>query len=185
LPEIAEDHWLPSWQIRAAWRSGLRRSGPLALLVGGLVSTILAAPAPLLVWNASPSSPIGLYALTSPNELHVGDKVIAWAPPEARALAAARGYAPANVPLVKRVAAVAGDRVCGEGRDLRINGHKAVLRRPVDGRGRPMPLWQGCGVLLAGQLLIMADAPDSFDGRYFGPIAQGNVIGKARLVWHP
>jgi conjugative transfer signal peptidase TraF len=117
------------------------------------------------------------------NDLHVGDKVIAWAPSEARVLAAARGYAPANVPLVKRVTAVAGDRVCGEGRDLRINGHTVVRRRPFDGKGRPMPWWQGCGMLLKGQLLILASAPDSFDGRYFGPIAQGNVIGKAWLVW--
>jgi conjugative transfer signal peptidase TraF len=121
--------------------------------------------------------------LTGPDDLRVGDKVIAWAPPEARALAAARGYAPANVPLVKRVAAVTGDRVCGVGRALRINGHTAALRRPVDGRGRPMPWWQGCGVLPAGQLLIMTEAADSFDGRYFGPIAQSNVIGRAVLLW--
>jgi type IV secretory pathway protease TraF len=121
--------------------------------------------------------------LTSPDDLHVGDKVVAWAPSGARALAAARGYAPANVPLVKRVAAIAGDRVCGEGRDLRINRHTVVRRRPVDGKGLSMPWWQGCGVLPTGQLLILTSAPDSFDGRYFGPIEQGNVIGKAWLVW--
>src|SRR5205823_5624512 len=51
-------------------------------------------PRPALVWNASPSSALGLYSVTSPARPRCGDLVIAWAPPWARRLAAERGYLP-------------------------------------------------------------------------------------------
>ena len=62
--------------------------------------------------------------------------VIAWAPAEARRLGAERHYLPSNVPLVKRVAAVAGDRVCAAGEAVFVNGRLATLRR-AQGRRRP------------------------------------------------
>src|SRR3546814_14105689 len=79
-----------------------------------LLSAVL-PPAPRLVWNASASAPQGLYAVTPGAWVEPGEMVIARVPLSYRQLAAARRYLPMNVPLVKRVAAYAGDRVCASG----------------------------------------------------------------------
>jgi type IV secretory pathway protease TraF len=113
-----------------------------------------------------------------------GDMVIARTPLSVRALAAGRHYIPANVPLVKRVAGVPGDRVCAAGVTITVNGRPLAARRASDRLGRPLPWWTGCRTLRDGALLlVMADTPDSFDGRYFGPTSPSDVIGKATLLW--
>ncbi len=155
-----------------------------AALTAGIVFTLLWPPRPVLLWNASASSRIGLYAVFSPRHLRAGDMVVAWAPGPARRLAAARHYLPANVPLVKRVAAVAGDRVCAKRRIIFVNGRPVALRLTRDPSGRPMPWWSGCHMLRAGETFLLSpDAPDAFDGRYFGVTRTSEIIGKARLLW--
>jgi conjugative transfer signal peptidase TraF len=136
------------------------------------------------VWNASASAPIGLYAVTPGATVEPGDMVIARVPDSSRMMAAERRYIPANVPLVKRVAAAAGDEVCALGREIFVNGTWVVERRASDAKGRSMPWWSGCVRLRGRQLfLLMADSPGSFDGRYFGVTDGGLVVGKARLLW--
>ena len=146
--------------------------------------TIAFPPAPRLVWNASASAPIGLYAVTPGATVEPGDMVIARVPDPSRMMAAERRYIPANVPLVKRVAAAAGDEVCALGREIFVNGTWVVERRAFDAKGRPMPWWSGCVRLRGRQLfLLMADSPGPFDGRYFGVTDGELVVGKARLLW--
>jgi len=152
----------------------------VALIGAGLV----VHPRPRLIWNASVSAPAGLYRVTPGATIAVGDMVIAKVPARFRALAAARHYIPANVPLVKRVAAGVGDQICALGRDLYRNGIWLADRRTVDGARRPMPAWQGCVRLRQGQyFLLMAASPLSFDGRYFGISDRRDIIGKADLLW--
>lgn len=151
--------------------------------IAALGATILAPPSPRLVWNVSPSAPTGLYVVAPGASLRRGDMAVARMPTPARALAAARHYLPANVPLVKRVAAIPGDTVCAAGTDVLVNGRRVARRRAHDGRGRPMPAWQGCITLQDGTLLLLMDAPDSFDGRYFGPTHARDILGRARLIW--
>jgi conjugative transfer signal peptidase TraF len=146
--------------------------------------TMAFPPAPRLVWNASASAPIGLYAVIPGAPVDAGDMVIARVPDPWRMMAAQRRYIPANVPLVKRVAAAAGDEVCALGQEIFINGAWVVERRVADAKGRPMPWWSGCVRLRGHQLfLLMAGSPASFDGRYFGVTKGGLVVGKARLLW--
>lgn len=141
-------------------------------------------PAPRLVWNASASSPIGLYRVGVAGALARGDMVLAWPPPPARAIGAARGYVPGNVPLLKRVAAVAGDRVCARGTDVLVRGRRIAVRRRADPSGRALPWWSGCVRLSAGEALLLSPGvPLAFDGRYFGPSAPGEILGKADLLW--
>jgi len=141
-------------------------------------------PPAIFLWNASASAPIGLYEIEHRAMVRRGDTVIAWAPAPARALASARRYLPATVPLVKPVAAIAGDRVCALGRAIMINGRLAAIRRWTDPSGRPMPWWTGCRLLGPGELFLLAAAvPEAFDGRYFGVTAGSLVIGRARLLW--
>jgi type IV secretory pathway protease TraF len=88
-----------------------------------------------------------------------------------------------NVPLVKRVAAAAGDEVCALGHEIFVNGRWIAERLAADGASRPMPLWSGCVRLRGRQLFLLMDAPASFDGRYFGVTEGGDIVGKARLLW--
>lgn len=169
--------------VRGRVRSAAASAAVFALCVA-LAATLLKRPPPLLLWNASASSPIGLYLVRRGVAPRVGDTVVAWAPADARRLAAERHYLPAGVPLVKPVAAVAGARICADGRTITINGGAAALRQPRDRAGRPMPWWSGCRRLHGGEVfLLSAKVSDAFDGRYFGVTRASEVIGSARLLW--
>lgn len=165
-------------------RARLRRQGlAVALLAGALGLTVALPPRPLLVWNASASAPIGLYGVTAPHDIAAGDMVIARLPAPWRALADARRYVPATVPVVKHVAAVPGHSICALGQEIFIDGRWVAGRRLADGHGRLMPWWQGCTTLRDGAVFLFSDSPASFDGRYFGPTQPGDVIGKAHPLW--
>lgn len=173
--------------LRAARRRRrmlVRRATLVALGCACLAATIVAPPLPRLVWNASASAPLGLYRVDPDAALARGDMVVARTPAATRALAARRRYIPGNVPLVKRVAALTGDQVCAAGALVAITGGPAVRRHVADRRGRPLPWWGGCRTLAPDEIfLLMPDAPDSFDGRYFGPSPAADVIGKAVPLW--
>ncbi|MBN2973551.1 S26 family signal peptidase [Roseomonas aeriglobus] len=165
-------------------RSKLRKRS--AITGGGIVILLASAalpPAPRLVWNASASAPVGLYGVSPGAAVDPGDMVIARVPEPFRRLAAERRYLPMNVPLVKRVTAIAGDEICALGQEIFVNGRWTAERRVADGQGRPMPAWSGCTRLRGGQLFVLMDNPASFDGRYFGATEGRDVIGKARLLW--
>lgn len=162
-----------------------RRWVPAGLIAFGAIAIQIAfPPAPRLVWNASASAPVGLYVVRPGAPVAKGDMVIARTPIAVRRLAAVRRYLPENVPLVKRVAAATGDRVCAVGMAVSVNGRRVAVRRAVDGQGRAMPWWHGCRTLKAGEtFLLMADVPDSFDGRYFGITGKADLVGKTHLLW--
>lgn len=151
--------------------------------LAGLAATLLWPPPVLFVWNASASAPIGLYRVHGGDRIRRGDMVVAWAPPQARRLSANRHYLPANVPLVKRIAAVGGDRVCAAGRSVTVNGRRAASRRRLDPRGRPLPWWTGCRILGSGDTFLLGSSPQSFDGRYFGITRRTALVGRAVLLW--
>ena len=173
-------------RIVAQRRRRRRRLG-LAALAGCVAIPVAACaiwkPPTLLVWNASASAPVGLYRLESGKDLLRGEMVVAWTPGPARLLAARRRYLPANVPLVKRVAAVAGDRICAAGSNVSINGRPVAMRQGLDAAGRSMPWWNGCRDLRAGEYLLLMDSPASFDGRYFGITREADLLGRAMLIW--
>jgi conjugative transfer signal peptidase TraF len=163
-------------------RLALAAFGSIGLLA--LLSTAILRPPPLLVWNASQSSPVGLYRIGPSAQVRRGAMALAWAPAPARRMASERGYLPLGVPLVKPVAAVAGDRVCAKGDRLFVDGRPAARRRARDPSGRALPWWSGCRRLGRGELLLLsAGVPDAFDGRYFGITRAAEVIGAARLIW--
>jgi len=154
------------------------------ILFWALTIQMIVPPAPRLVWNASASAPVGLYRVRPGAAPGRGDMVVAWMPGAFRHLAATRRYVPENVPLVKRVSGIAGDRICAGGMAVTVNGRRVAIRRARDGQHRPMPWWHGCRTLRAGEFfLLMKDAAASFDGRYFGITARADIIGKATLLW--
>ena len=159
-----------------------------AVLVAGtaaaaLLSAVLPLPR-LLVWNVTPSVPTGLYRIGDAAGLRTGERVALDPPPRLRDYLAARGYLPAGVPLIKEIAALPGDTVCREGLAITINGSPAGSARARDRMGRVLPAWQGCRTIAAHEIFAMnLRARDSFDGRYFGPLARDRVVGRARPLW--
>jgi conjugative transfer signal peptidase TraF len=154
--------------------------------LGGTVSalsTLVYSPPLLFVWNVSASAPLGLYRVGDAHNLPTGDMVIAWAPAEARSLAAKCGYLPLEVPLVKRIAAATGDAICASGAVVTINGRIAATRLARDARARLLPRWEGCVILHAHEYFLLMPNRWSFDGRYFGITRERDMIGKAKLLW--
>ena len=155
----------------------------MALLgIGSLAILFPKAGAPVLLWNASPSVPIGLYRLTSGAPLAEALAVIRL-PEPFRILAETRGYLRKGALLIKPVAAAAGDTVCRHGSLVTINGRIVARASAVDAGGRPLPAWAGCFRLAADQIFVLSADPDSFDSRYIGPIDRAHVVGFALPVW--
>lgn len=172
--------------LRSARAARRRRFRLLACGLAGVAAIGVSAALPrlpLLVWNVSASAPRGLYAVLPGARLERGAMVVARTPAAVRALAARRHYLPANVPLVKRVVALPGDHVCAPERWLYVRDRAAAKRRTHDAAGRPMPWWRGCGPLGQGEYLLLMPGEASFDGRYFGPVARADIIGKAVPLW--
>jgi conjugative transfer signal peptidase TraF len=151
----------------------------IAMLVG------LYVHAPLIVYNASGSAPLGFYYLENrlPSR---GEVAVIRPPPLLEALMAARGILPAAVPLVKQVTAVGGDEVCrsreGAG-TLAVNGRVVAEVLDKDREGRPLPSWDGCIRLVDGEFFLLQPHPHSFDSRYFGPVLRCDILGVARPIW--
>ena len=135
-----------------------------------------------LVWNASPSVPPGLYWITN-GSLKRGDIVLVELPEPYKSIADQRGYLPKNLPVLKRVRALSGDQVCWFGRTIFINGAAVSVAQLHDNRGLKLPEWSGCRTLKSNEVFLLTDHPNSYDGRYFGPVGRSAIIGIAHPVW--
>ena len=148
------------------------------------VAITIADPLPRLIWNASASAPIGLYRIHPDSDPPTGTLVAATPPNRLARWLSARGYLPDGVPLLKHVAAKAGQRICRIGAVVSVDARPVAATQARDRRGRPLPVWRGCHTLAAGELLLLNPAvPDSLDGRYFGPLPASAVIGRATPLY--
>lgn len=150
----------------------------LVLLGGAMID----GPA-LAIVNESPSLPRGLYLRNDPAAPERGAIVTVPQPPSVRAYLARLGM-PADVRLIKRVAATAGDAVCSDGRWLLAPG-RMVEVRGKDRIGAELPVWRGCRRLGADERFLLGDTPTSLDSRYFGPVRTAQIEGVYRetLTW--
>ena len=155
----------------------------LAFAGAAFTRRAIADSRPWIVWNASASAPIGLWRVHPGAAPRVGTMVLARMPAPVARLAAARHYVPATVPLLKQVAAGSGDTVCAIGRGISIDGRLVAIRLPADRSGRRMPWWSGCERLGPGRIFLLNPRPDSFDSRYFGPVDESAIIGRATPLW--
>lgn len=163
-------------------RAGYAGLAGVALLAIGFSTTF--HPLPRLIWNATASTPIGLYALRPVGRLQVSD-LVAVRPPEpvARFLAEG-GFLPRGVLLLKHIAALPGQTICRDGATVTVDHVAVGTAQDRDRLGRPLPLWSGCRVLETGEVFLMNPAvPDSLDGRYFGPLPLASVVARAVPLW--
>jgi conjugative transfer signal peptidase TraF len=136
--------------------------------------------------NLTPSEPVGTYRLVAGGAAR-GTLVWLKQPTGPRGAVLHR-YAPANILLIKRVAAVAGDVVQVEASGIRIGGtlwpDSTPLDRDVEGRSlNAYPF--GTYRVHAGQIWVLSQHARGIDSRYFGPVAIGSVISQLVpvIVW--
>ncbi len=111
-----------------------------------------------------------------------------------------RPYYPAGTLFTKAVAAIPGDRLTRLGRDFYVNGHYVSSGRETDSQGRPAALFtpppqplsmcpqlpldqQSCRevappLVPEGPLFVLGAHERSFDSRYWGLVAPGEILGR-------
>ena len=148
--------------------------------VMGVVITAFIPTQLRLVWNVSASVPIGLYRLSVPSSLAVGDLVAVMPDKPLADFLVERGYIGRGAPLLKRVMGLPGQQVCRADNAITVDGVRLGDALDRDRMGRALPVWQGCRRIANGDIFLMnPDVRDSFDGRYFGSIPARTVIGIA------
>lgn len=176
----------------------MRRRYVLVTVLAASLAAIATShdPAPRLVWNATASAPVGLYHVSPGATPAVGDMVLAKPDPALGRWLASRHYVPLGVPLIKPVAARAGQRLCRYGTHILLDGRMVAIARTADRAERPLPVWAGCRAIGPHEILLLnAQVADSLDGRYFGPVREQQIIGTvhplltraqpdAAFVWH-
>jgi conjugative transfer signal peptidase TraF len=136
---------------------------------------------PLLIYNPSPSVPVGFYwrAAGAPQ---LGDFVTVRAVRAAPLYARERGFTDRTDRFIKRLAAVSGQRVCANDNRVSIDRARVVHRLRADTMGHALPTWSGCRTLATDEVFLLGDTADSFDGRYWGPVQLKDIDGPWRPV---
>jgi len=88
----------------------------------GVAATAVIDMPTKLIWNASASTPIGLYAVQPIERLEVTDLVAVEAPEPLASFLAERGYLVPGTPLMKRVVGLPGQNVCRIGGTITVDG---------------------------------------------------------------
>lgn len=163
-----------------------------AVFAATVVGGTLAAREAGFVYNHSASMPIGVWKVRAGPATR-GDVVLV-CPADNALFRSARdakylmhGTCPGGfAPLLKPVAAVAGDlvRVTADGASVNGKPVENTRLQRVDGAGRLLPRNQvGSHIVGAGEVWLLSSYNAySFDSRYFGPLRSGEVRGIARPV---
>ncbi|PBB17374.1 S26 family signal peptidase [Mesorhizobium sp. WSM4313] len=165
----------------------MSRAACMAVALVAVAATI--APAfvdmpPLLLWNASASAPLGLYAIRKMAVPAAGALAVVQPPETVARFAAERGYLPLGVPMLKHIKGLPGQDVCRVGRAIIVDGTAMGTARERDRKGRALPDWQGCRTIAAAEIFVMnRGVQDSLDGRYFGPFPASSIVGRAMPLW--
>jgi conjugative transfer signal peptidase TraF len=141
--------------------------------------------------NITPSLARGFYIVSDSSAAHL----VEFCPQgEAATVSLERGYRTpggscpdGGSPLLKPIAAVAGDRVKVTSNGIQVNG-KLIPNSAAhvkDHRGRTLKPWpSGDYIVAQGRLWVISDFSDwSFDSRYFGPISCSLVRHRLRSLW--
>jgi type IV secretory pathway protease TraF len=115
--------------------------------------------------------------------IEVGSTVSFPAPPVAREYAIVRGGRGDATQFLKPLAAGPGDEICvfqtETGKWLLINKRIVLSLHAFDKQGNVLPnfMMDECRKLRSDEWLPIGIHPDSFDGRYFGPIRMEDIRG--------
>jgi conjugative transfer signal peptidase TraF len=105
-------------------------------------------------------------------------------PKAAQQMAERRHYLPADVPVLKHIAALPGTKVCEQRGAVTVNGKFMARALSHDTSGRVLEPWSGCRDLAETEFFLLNSLNRaSFDSRYFGPVQRSAVIGAAFPIW--
>lgn len=158
-------------------------------IVGAVAIAAIAVPAfvglpTAIIWNASPSAPIGFYQVRPADRLEIPDLVVVDPPEALERFVTERGYLPPDIPLLKRIVGLPGQTVCRINHTISVDDVVMGDALERDTFGRPMPIWRGCRRIVDDEIFLMNwDFENSLDGRYFGPIPASSIIGLAVPLW--
>src|SRR5262249_57864726 len=103
--------------------------------------------------------------------------LVVWAAPES-----IRSWWHSGTALLKPVAAIAGDEVCGVEGELFVQG-QAYGPIYTEAAGKPLPHLDGCQVVPEGTVFLASTQPKSLDGRYFGMTPITTLTAQAVPLW--
>jgi conjugative transfer signal peptidase TraF len=145
--------------------------------------------------NATASMPRGIWRVEAAGTRIARGEVVSICLPDTPVVreAAQRGYISAGgcpggrEPLLKPIAAIAGDAVAVTADDVAVNGEPLTDSAPLykDSAGRPLqPIPAGVYHVSAGTVwLLSGHDPHSFDSRYFGAVPVASIQGIAHPIW--
>lgn len=136
------------------------------------------AAAPLVIWNASASVPVGFHFIRRATP-QPGDLALVRLQKYHSDYAHRRGYMTGTPLLLKPVKAIERARVCRFGTFVLVSQKIVARARLRDPTGRLMPAWSGCRTLKPGELFLISSADPSFDSRYIGVIGASQLVGTA------
>lgn len=153
----------------------------LAAIAVGMLLVPIQSSSARFVWNVTASAPAGLYWIDH-GRWSVGDRV-AVAPSESLAADLdARAILNQGKLLIKRVAAGQGATVCRQGGVVTIDGKVRAIAQPASRGNHLLASWQGCIKLDAGDVFLLGDTRNSYDGRYFGVTSAEEILGAAQVI---
>lgn len=170
---------------RAVTARAIERSLFCALAGAAVLSALACIVASHLLWNWTPSLPLGLYWLSRSGRgrISAGALVAFPVPLHVRALVSERKYLPPGALLVKPIVALPEDRVCTEGGTLTVNGAALGVIATEDSAGRPLPQDRSCGPVPEGLVFVASHFATSFDSRTFGPVPLSDIRGTVTPLW--
>jgi len=136
---------------------------------------------PWLLYNHTPSVPIGVYRYAGRTPQR--DDLVAFLLPRAAHDYARQRGEPTDILLLKPVLATSGDHVSTLHGELRINGALIGAVPDTDSAGRTLPRWRDDRVLTDGELFVGSTRIEhSFDSRFFGPVHASQIVGVYRRL---
>ena len=138
-----------------------------------------------LIFNATPSKPLGFYRLKKKDVFEQGDLVMFSVPAGIEELVRTRNYIPPKGHLMKNIIGGAGDTYCIHDQKFYVGDKLIGPIFATDSKNRPLPQHAaGCHKVPPEYMLIgIAEIERSFDSRYFGPVPTNTILGIAEPLW--
>ncbi|MGD9153313.1 MAG: signal peptidase I [Gammaproteobacteria bacterium] len=137
----------------------------------------------LLTYQVTASMPKGFYFIKPSQHFHRRDIVLFKPPEKFLHFLLQKKWLPKNGLMLKYVVGIPGDYVCQNKKWIYINNQKIAPIYQEYKPGKKLPNNCFCGKLKKHQYLLMSTKlKNSFDGRYFGPVNDDRIIGKAKFL---
>lgn len=163
-----------------------RRFRPLflslaSLIILALVIVLIRSQGYWLSYQVTPSMPKGFYWVTPIHgSLHRNEVVVFKPPAQFEKYLTKKHWLPDDGVMMKHIVALPGDWVCKKDDYIWLNDKMLAPVFSHAPKGEALPSLAFCGTLLHNQYLLMSlRVPNSFDGRYFGPVSRRLIIGRA------